>query len=124
MKLSVKFNSINGKGIEKVKVYLSDVVKLDFPSNSPEWQRISDYQNVRNCFAHSEGIVDDENSKLIRSIERLENVSIEGDIILGKSIILKKGFIFNFIETIKAFWDKIEEQYIELLYPIHYWYKK
>lgn len=35
MNLSVKFNSISGKGIEKAKVYLSDVVKLDFPSNSP-----------------------------------------------------------------------------------------
>lgn len=54
----------------------------------------------------------------------LENVSIKGDIVLGKNIKLEKDFIFNFIETIKAFWEKIEEQYLELLYPSHYWYKK
>lgn len=124
MRLSVKFNSINGKGIEKAKVFLSDVVNLNFPSNSPEWQRINDYQYVRNCFAHSEGIVNDEDKKLISSIERLENVSIKGDVVLGKNIILEKHFIFNFIETIKVFWEKIEEQYLELLYPIHYRYKK
>ncbi|MDM8149979.1 hypothetical protein [Priestia megaterium] len=124
MELSVKYNSINGKGIEKAKVYLSDVVKLDFPSGSQEWQKINNYQNIRNCFAHSEGIVKDEDKKLIRSIEKLDNVSIQGDIVFGKSIVLGKDFISNFIETIKAFWGMIEEPYLELLYPYHYWYKK
>ncbi|MED3821394.1 hypothetical protein ABE112_29030 [Priestia aryabhattai] len=124
MKLKVKYSSISGKGIEKAKVYLSDVVQLNFPSGSQEWQKINDYQNIRNCFAHSEGIVKDEDKKLIRSIEKLDNVNVQGDVVIGKSIILSKDFISNFIETIKAFWEMIEEPYLEILYPIHYWYKK
>lgn len=127
MNLSVKYSSINGKGIEKAKVYLSDVVKIDFPTDSQAWHRIKDYQNIRNCFAHSEGILNEGDKKLIRSVETLDNVSIMGyevDIMMGRSIHLEKDFIKSFIDTLKAFWKMIEEQYLELLYPIHYWYKK
>jgi len=127
MNLSVKYGSLSGKGIEKAKVYLSDVVNLDFPSNSQEWQKIKDYQNIRNCFAHSEGIINEGDKKLIHSVEKIDSVSIigyEADITMGRSIHLEKDFINNLINTLKDFWVLIEEQYLELLYPVHYWYKK
>ncbi|SDZ79171.1 hypothetical protein SAMN05421743_101216 [Thalassobacillus cyri] len=84
MNLSVKYNSISEKGIEKPKTYLSGGIKLDFSTNSQERQRIRDYHNIRNCFVHSEGIVKYEDNKLIRSIEKVDNVSISGDDFLGK----------------------------------------
>jgi hypothetical protein len=124
MKLSVKYNSIAGKGIEKAKTYLIEVVGIEFPSNSIEWQLINDYKNIRNCFAHSEGVVKESDNKTRRSVKNLEAVRIMGDSFLGENIVLQRDFIFNFIETLKGFWKGIENQYLELLYPLHYWYKK
>jgi hypothetical protein len=117
MKLSVKYNSIAGKGIEKAKTYLTEVVGIDFPSNTMEWKQINDYKNIRNCFAHSEGVVKESDSKIRRSVQNLEAVAIMGDSFLGENIVLLKGFIFNFIETLEGFWRGIENQYLLLLYP-------
>ncbi|MFE3898339.1 MULTISPECIES: hypothetical protein [unclassified Priestia] len=122
--LPVKFKSINGKGIERAKTYLSDVVQLNFPSDSKEWNLISDYQNIRNCFAHSEGIVTKDDNKVMKSVQKLKALGVNGDDFLGKSIYLHKEFIFNFIKVINSFWRMIEDQYLEILYPAFYWYRK
>ncbi|WP_281659446.1 hypothetical protein [Halobacillus sp. Cin3] len=121
--LSIKVNNINNKGIEKAKIYLKNVVGIDFPTNSKEWQDIKRYQYIRNNFAHSEGILDSNDKNLLLAIATLDAVDIMGDDFLGKNIILYKSFIPTLIETVEGFLSKIESQYLELLYPHHYLYK-
>ena len=116
-KYSVRYNSIAGKGIEKVKLYLTEVVEIDFPSGSIEWSKINDYRLIRNCFAHGQGKVTDDNRSLISAIKRLDSVRVTGDVIFGRYIELEKEFINNFIEVIELFWSKIENQYLDILYP-------
>lgn len=122
--LSLKYNDVNNKGIEKAKLYLSKVVGIDLNPAIKEWNLIKNYQTLRNCFTHSEGMVEEPDKKLLSAIEKIEGVKIYGDNILGKSIFLDGHVIFNFIEIVKSFWGKIEEQYLEILYPHNYWYKK
>ncbi len=51
----IKLKNLNGKGIERSKLYLSKVVGIDTPFASSEWNDIMKYSGLRNVLIHTLG---------------------------------------------------------------------
>jgi hypothetical protein len=39
--------------LDKVKVYITKVLQMRFPTNTQEWQEIQNYRRLRNCIIHA-----------------------------------------------------------------------
>lgn len=51
----IKLKDLNGKGIERSKLYLSKVVGIDTPFTTSEWNDIKKYSELRNVLIHTLG---------------------------------------------------------------------
>jgi hypothetical protein len=46
---------LNGRGIERSKLYLEKVVEINFPKDSTLWAEIKNNNHIRNLAVHNEG---------------------------------------------------------------------
>ena len=53
--LELSLHELAGRGIQRAKLYLAKVASVPFPSDSPEWKKLTDYNQLRNALAHTEG---------------------------------------------------------------------
>ncbi|MDQ0186679.1 hypothetical protein MKX78_24230 [Cytobacillus sp. FSL R5-0569] len=113
-------NDLNGNGIEKASKYLKKVVGIDFPNQAEEWTYINHCNQLRNCFVHNGGIVNEENKKLLKAIDAIPSVSASNNS-LDKRLRLEKTFCLDFIKNIETFWERLENEYKEVLYPLPYY---
>lgn len=51
----IKLGDLNGKGIERSKLFLSKVVGIDTPFSTSEWSDIKKYSDLRNVLIHTLG---------------------------------------------------------------------
>ncbi|MBI4738819.1 hypothetical protein HY772_04620 [Candidatus Woesearchaeota archaeon] len=85
--------------IDKVKIYFTKVLKIPFPSNTPEWQEIQNYRMLRNCIVHNRGRVDDDKNRRLQDyITQQENLRLSSG-----NVILSKSFCLEASNTIKTF---------------------
>ncbi|MCR8966168.1 hypothetical protein O0550_23785 [Brevibacillus halotolerans] len=75
----VKYNDLTGQGIEKAAKYLKKVCNIEFPDQSPEWNRIKKYNLIRNCFAHNLGILEGmkNENKIIEALSSFDSVDYD-----------------------------------------------
>ncbi len=59
---SLKVSEIRGNGLERVKIYFTKVLHVDFPSNTKGWQEIQNYRRLRNNIVHNRGRLDYDNT--------------------------------------------------------------
>lgn len=113
-KIELKLNDITGSGIEKSQKFLKKVVKINFPDNTSEWKLIKDYNKIRNCIVHNNGIIDDYNKpgELKKIIENIYHIRYDEDSIIK----INNGFCDEFISIISKF--------LHLLYDEVYTYLK
>ncbi len=90
--------------LDRVKEYLSKVQKIDFPSNSPEWRKIQNFTNLRNCIVHNQGRLngsfrEEQREKLLLYIqEKNSRIKLEDD-----RCIIDREFCSDALDTIKKF---------------------
>ena len=97
----LSFSEIAGQSdIEKAKIYFAKVLRVYFPSDTPEWQEIQHYRLLRNCLVHNQGRLDDTRDyKALREYAASKNgLSIQDD-----EIYLGKEFCKEANQNIKAF---------------------
>jgi hypothetical protein len=74
LNLGINFKDMNENGIDRAKLYLKKVVKLDFPSSpKSNWVEIKKLRDIRNCIVHkySELNNDDKLVHIVRSFPHL-----------------------------------------------------
>lgn len=74
-KLTVNYKDMNGKGIERAKLYLVKIVGLDFPTTK-NWSEIKILQRIRNNFVHSYSEVYPENDQLIYEVNSIKHLKL------------------------------------------------
>jgi hypothetical protein len=100
----LSFSDIKGPNeIDKAKTYFTKVLRVSFPSDTPERQEIQDYRRLCNCITHNQGRLDDgldsQDQKPLREyIARKKNLSLHGD-----EIYLDDGFCEEACRTIGKF---------------------
>jgi hypothetical protein len=115
-RITLSVNDLNGSGIEKASKYLKKVAGIDFPDNAKEWTYIKHCNQLRNCLVHNGGIVNEENKKLLKAIETIPSVKAKNNL-LEKGLQLEKEFCLGFIKNIESFWEQLENEYLDVLYP-------
>jgi len=101
----ISWSDISDQNIlEKAKEYLTKVQKIEFPSNSPEWEKIRNFTNLRNCIVHNQGRVDNsfnekQRVKLSKFIEgKNSKIKLE-----DRKCVLDYEFCSDALEIIKKF---------------------
>ncbi len=101
--VTLSVSEIRGEGVQKAMTYLLKVQRIDFSlNNSSEWERIQNYNTLRNCIVHNEGRLDD---GLKEGRDRLEKFIKRKD----SSLDLDGSYIVFTQEFCKNAWKTIEE---------------
>ncbi len=78
---------MNTNLIERAKIYLVKVLKLNFPQQSRAWKEIEKIQQIRNALVHNNGIVKSGNKPLINYIKQCDYIEL-----VDYKIVIKRGF--------------------------------
>lgn len=109
-KLQVSVKDLAGNGIFRAKDYLEKVLNVDFPASHKLWQRISNYNRLRNCFVHACGqVTPDSNKQLLKFLKDSPHV----DISFLKRIELREGFVGEACDSIIAFANDLTDRLLK-----------
>jgi hypothetical protein len=80
--------------------YLSLVANIDTNDLNDKWSKIRDYQKIRNCLIHNNGVVKKERLKeWQRLVENIQNVSLNSN----RIAIDNDKFLLDFIELVNQY---------------------
>ena len=101
-----------GNTMQRVRRYFVDILDMDFPEHSPEWDRIQgDYRRLRNCITHNGGRVDERlgtSEKPVREfISRQLGLSLHTH---SNMVILHSEFCQEVLGTIRRFLELLFNQ--------------
>ncbi len=105
----LSLSDIVGNGVQRAITYLVKVQHIDFSlGNSKEWEKIQNYNVLRNCIVHNQGMLDEsfdknQREKLLKFIQR-PNSNLQ---VKYKLCILNKDFCLESLDTIKLFLHSI-----------------
>jgi len=103
----IELKDLNGKGVERAKLYLTKMVGIDFNRFGEEWGYIQDINKLRNCIVHNGGKISSApNNKLhevIRKNSKLTKTET-GYLSVGSDL------IDDFIATLLKFFEKMEAE--------------
>ncbi len=107
----IKISDLNGKNyIEKSKKYLKLIVGLETDDMNALWNKITEYQKIRNCLVHSNGSIND-NQPLYKIVAANSSLELDSN---NKIQITSDDFLLSFISIIKDYimllYDKIKDQ--------------
>jgi hypothetical protein len=118
--ISLNVRDIRGRNeLDQVTKYFTQVLRVNFPENAPEWKNIKNYRIIRNCIVHARGRIDElrdngELNQLQDFVSKQPNVSLirnKDDIISSfKSdgeLYIHHGFCEEACKTIQAFLIKL-----------------
>ena len=98
----LKLDDINGKGIIKYQTFLEKVVGVDFPDDTPEWDKLKFYNEIRNLVAHCDSQIDEnrkDQKNLIARIQKTPSIVLDQN----NRISFEQGFIKEVIEAMSNF---------------------
>lgn len=84
------------------------VCKVDFPTDSHEWNEIIKLNLFRNCIIHAQGNVDKVKSatKLRKVIENTEGVELKND----RYLVVEKAYVESAIRNVKKLLEVIYDK--------------
>ena len=101
--LELQLKDLNGKGIERAKLYLEKVVKINFPANSKSWGEITNFSRIRNFVVHNGGRLKekgDKNSEIVKKyIKKNSTLNFDGH----ERISYNENFIPHVLDTFHKF---------------------
>lgn len=105
----LSLSDIVGNGVQRAITYLIKVHHINFSlGNSQEWEKIQNYNTLRNCIVHNQGRLDDsfeksQRDRLLRFIQKPNSkLQIENSL-----CILNKEFCLESLDTIKKFLHEV-----------------
>jgi len=100
----IKLQDINGRGIERSKIYLTKVVEIDFAPLNSQWNFIKKLNLVRNIIVHNGTILPlEKDHKVNKFVESRHDLTGSP----GKELIVHKGFIHYTIDELIKFFHKL-----------------
>ena len=91
----LRFQDLNGNGIERARNYLIKVGGFDLTAGESEWNAITRIREVRNCFVHADGVVK-EGDKTITAYTKETTLLT----LCGKKLELQDGFLAEVVTAL------------------------
>lgn len=108
--LLIDIGDLNGSGIFRAQTYLSKILHVEFPSSHRSWQRIGNYNKLRNCLVHTDGQLSKESNKqLLKYIKAHKFLDV--NVIL--KVQLQDGFVQEVCDTMAQFVRELIPRVIE-----------
>jgi hypothetical protein len=106
-KLTRSLRETQGQGIERAKVWLEKIARLDLTAIAPEWTKITQFRDLRNVLVHAAGFLDPENPqhKRVRDLTEVEGSGLELRHHARAEVILTSDFLATVIGTFAAFYE-------------------
>ena len=101
MDLNLSVNELRDKGISRAKSYLEKVAGFDLHITQKDWDEFKIFNEIRNCLAHSGGLVRKDNTK--EYIKKTDGISLNH----VNKIIIEKYFVDNFISKCQELYKNI-----------------
>lgn len=107
-----KFNGVelkdykNNSGINLAKNYIIDTSKIDLSDLEKEWFKIKQFQNLRHCLVHRNGLVKKEQS-IIDMAKNNQNLTYHKE---SDKIYAKKDYVFETSEFVFDYMFKIMDR--------------
>lgn len=115
--IPISWSKLKGNALERAKVYISKLGRLDFPTGH-SWAEINSYNTIRNCIVHNMGIVSGfSKEKEIRDY-CLKHKGI--DIDKHGNLILSKEFCLQAVSTVQTFFEELYDSYERKKAPMTY----
>jgi hypothetical protein len=96
-------SDIVGSGVQKAITYLVKVHRFEISTGTnPEWEKIQNFNLLRNCIVHNQGKLDEgfsQREKLLKFIQK-PNSKLE---LANDFCVLNKDFCLDALDTIKTF---------------------
>lgn len=108
---------LRDKGIYLAKKYLRNVAKIPVPDQSSKWRDIKNYGIIRNGLLHNGGVL--KKDKDILRIRKWRDGILDD----RNKLIVSGKLVYETIETIKVFFEKLFEEMDEHLLVSHRWLK-
>jgi hypothetical protein len=110
LQISLKKEDLRGNGINQSRDYLKKVIEIEFPDDSPLWQEIQNYRNLRNNIIHNKGLVSgDVSNKTQNNLNKYIESNKYLDINYLGQVELSKDFILEAFNNISLFWDNLTQ---------------
>ena len=106
--LDLTLEDLKDDGIQRAKTYLMKVCKVNFPTNSHEWNEILKLNLFRNCIIHAQGDVDKVKSatKLRNVIEKTDGVELKSD----RYLVVEKTYVESAIHNVKKLLEVVYDK--------------
>ncbi|BBA70036.1 hypothetical protein [Geobacter sulfurreducens] len=108
--LLIDINDLSGAGIFRAQTYLSKILNVEFPSSHRSWQRICNYNKLRNCLVHADGQLSKESNKQLLKFIKAHKY-LEVNVIL--KVQLQDGFVQEVCDTMAQFVQELIPKVIE-----------
>ena len=96
-----------GKGIERAKMYLSKVARVEFPKQSAEWEKITCFRDVRHVLVHAAGYLDEKNAQhgRMKKFSERKDSGLSVEHYARDRINLAPEFLPGVLDTLRRFYD-------------------
>lgn len=98
LKIRLKPDALNDKGIHAAKTYLMTLCGIAFPDKKVPWQQVLHYNRLRNICAHARGRVKKDDKQARNYIKSKSSLTIDAN----DRIHLTKEFCFEVLDNVKA----------------------
>lgn len=105
---NIWLNDLYGDDIDRVKIYLKEIIKINFPNDDKNWEEISNIRYIRNLVVHNGGKLEKERCK---EYKKLKNYIGKNRKLLKldkhEKIVYKKEFIPHILSTLRNFFSTL-----------------
>lgn len=111
---TVKYNELKGNFLDRCKIYLSKIIKLDFDFTTATWSNIIGLYEVRNIIVHHQGVIPENynRNKIILDFIKKHDSFCE-----NSKLVITNDACLEAIEMVEAFYRIISDLAISR-YPI------
>lgn len=105
---NIWLNDLFGDDIDRVKIYLKEIIKINFPNNDKNWEEITNFRNIRNLVVHDGGKLEKERCK--KYIKLKEYIDKNNKVLKlddHEKIVYEKEFIPHVLVTFQNFFKAL-----------------
>lgn len=105
---NVRAEDMKGNGIRRAVLYLTKIANMKAPFEGETWARITDINEIRNIFVHSNGYAKRSNQKVPKYPERFQGLTVAKSFDeQSYMLILSKEFVLTVLEIVEKFFQEI-----------------
>lgn len=105
---NIWLNDLYGDDIDRTKIYLKEIIKINFPNNDNNWEEITNFRDIRNLVVHDGGKLEKERYKKYIKLKKYidkNNKLLKLD--TREKILYKKEFIPHVLSTFQNFFNAL-----------------